>query len=197
MDENKAESLLLVTEVMAKELSDYLLGDSLYRQLMVKTPQGVKQPKMTLGALLENLDALRWAGPTLTAAQQGRLAELEAQVSLARTAFAASWREMLVRELRALLGSWRWYLDDADRNARARENYPSEAHIRTRLELLAQELAGDPAAVEARRELDQLDRRLRAMFQAGGYVGPRDEQGRYRPEQAWWLFGRPKAVEQE
>lgn len=197
MDENKAESLLLVTEAMAKELSDYLLGDSLYRQLMVKTPQGVKQPKMTLGALLENLDVLRWAGPTLTAAQQGRLAELEAQVSLARTAFAASWREMLVRELRALLGSWRWYLDDADRNARARENYPSEAHIRTRLELLAQELAGDPAAVEARRELDQLDRRLRAMFQAGGYVGPRDEQGRYRPEQAWWLFGRPKAVEQE
>lgn len=192
MDESKIESALLVAEAMASELTDYLMGDSLYRQLLVKTPQGVKQPKMTVGALLENVELLRWSSQAMTAAQQQRLAEVEAQVSLARAAFASFWREMLLREWRALLGSWRWYLDDASRNIGARENYASEAHIRTRLELVAQALAGDGAAADERRELAQLDQRLQSMFQTGGYVGPRDEQGHYVPQTAWWLYGKPK-----
>lgn len=194
MDESKIESALLVAEAMARELPDYLMGGALYRQLMVKTPQGAKQPKMTVGALLESVDTLRWASDSMTAVQRQRLAEVEAQVSLARGAFANSWREMLLREWRALLGSWRWYLDEAGRTASARENYASEAHIRTRLELVGQELAGDAAAADERRELAQLDQRLQSMFQAGGFIGPRDEQGHYGPQKAWWLYGKPKAI---
>lgn len=194
MDEDKIESTLLVTEAMARELPDYLLGENLYRQLMVKTPQGVKQPKMTLGALLENLELLRWAGGSMTPGQRQRLADVEEHVSVARGAFPEQWREMLLREWRALLGSWRWYLDDAARNASARENYPSEAHIRTRLEIVAQELAGEPEPADERRELAQLDQRLHSMFQAGEYVGPSDEQAHLGPQQAWWLYGKPKAA---
>jgi hypothetical protein len=192
MDENKIETTLLVTEAMAGELPDYLMGDNLYRQLIVKTPQGTKQPKMTVGALLENLALLRWAKPALSSTQRQRLAEVESQASLARGAFATGWRELLLREWRALLGSWRWYLEDAGRNAGARENYASEVHIRTRLEVVAQELGGDAAAAAERRELAQLDQRLQAMLQVGGYVGPRDEQGHYAPQQAWWLYGKPQ-----
>lgn len=196
MDSHKLETTLLVAEAMAQELTDYLLGDSLYRQLMVKTPQGTRQPKMTLGALLEHLEALRWAEGQMSAEQRRRLQAVEEQVSLARASFPQQWRAMLRREVHGLLSSWRWYLEDAAQSAKARQNYPTEAPTRTRLALLLETLGDDADVAEARRELAQLDRRLQAMFQKGGYVGPREEQPRHPPDRAWWLYGRLKEVEE-
>jgi hypothetical protein len=167
------------------------MGDNLYRQLMVKTPGGVKQPKMTIGALLENVQVLGWERAQLSPEQRQRMAAIEEQVAIARGAFAAQWSALLRRELKALLDSWRWYLDDAGRDPSARENYGREAHIRTRIDLVQAELAGDPLAAEQRRELGDLDARLRAMLHGGGYVGPRGAEQRYPAGRAWWLYGQP------
>lgn len=196
MDPIKRETTLLLAEAMAQELNDYLLGDSLYRQLIVKTPQGVKQPKMTLGALLEHLEALRWAEAEMSPEQRQRLKAVEDQVSLARAAFPEQWRAMLRREVHGLLSSWRWYLEDAAQNAKARQNYPTEVPTRTRLALLMEALGDAPDAADARSELAQLDRQLRAMFQKGPYIGSRDEQPRRPADRAWWLYGRLKEMEE-
>jgi hypothetical protein len=167
------------------------MGDALYRQLIVKTPGGVKQPKMTLGALLENVQALGWERDHLNAQERQQLADVEERIAIARGAFAAQWGALLRRELKALLDSWRWYLDDAGREADARERYGQEAHIRTRIDLVQAELAGDPLASEQRRELGNLDARLRGMLHGGGYAGPRGAENRYPAGRAWWLYGRP------
>ncbi|MCS6844689.1 MAG: hypothetical protein NZ528_10285 [Caldilineales bacterium] len=196
MDATKRENLLLLAEAMAQELSDYLLGDSLYRQLIVKTPQGVKQPKMSLGALLEHLEALTAAEAEMTPDQRQRLRAVQEQVTLARRSFAEQWRAKLRRELHGLLSSWRWYLEDAAQNVKARQNYPTEVSTRTRLALLLEALGNEPEVADDRRELAQLDRRLQAMFQRGAYIGPREEQARYPADRAWWLYGRLKDTDE-
>ena len=195
MTEEQIEVTLAITQAMADELTDYLMGDTLYHQLVVKTAAGTKQPKMTVGALLENLEDLRWAARQgqLTSQQQKTLKAIEDKIDLARGAFANQWADKLRHELNGLLSSWRWYLQDVARNPEARENYASEARKRTRIALVMQALAGDAEAREQRQELAQLDQDLRETLEPGGYVGPRDQENRYGQSQAWWLHGRPAA----
>lgn len=191
MDQQQIETTLAVTQAMADELADYLMGDNLYRQLIVKTPGGVKQPKMTVGALLENVQSLEWEQEQLSPEQRRQLQAIQDRVAIDRGAFAAQWRTMLRRELKALLDSWRWYLDDASRDPDARETYGHEAHIRTRIDLVLAALGKDLLSSEQRRELGELDTRLRGMLHGSAYAGPRGSEERYPADQAWWLYGQP------
>lgn len=185
------ETTLVITQAMADELTDYLMGDSLYRQLIVKTPQGARQPKMTIGALLENLEALQWQRADLGVSEQAALDAIAERVDIDRRAFSGQWQALLRRELKALLDSWKWYLDDAARDADARANYASEARVRTRIDVVLRALADDPQAAGERKQLGALDARLKAMMRSGGYVGPADSQAHYPKSQAWWLYGKP------
>lgn len=191
MDQRQIETTLAIADAMADELADYLMGDNLYRQLIVKTPTGVKQPKMTVGALLENVRNLEWEEAQLSGDQRRRLRDIKDRIALERGSFGAPWRTMLRREFKALLDSWRWYLDDAGRDPDARENYSREAHIRTRIDVVQEALAKDPLSTEYRRELSGLDARLRPMLHGGAYAGPSDYESRYPADQAWWLYGQP------
>ncbi len=190
------QTTLAITQAMTDELVDYLMGDSLYRQLVVKTPDGVRQPKMTLGALLEAVQQLDWQRPQLNPAQRQQLTAIEERIAVARASFAAAWDSLLRRELKALLDSWKWYLDDVRENEAARDNYASEAHTRTRIELVQAALAASVPAESSytdQDELDKLDRQLRGLLRRGQYVGPRGSESHYSADQAWWLYGRPAA----
>ncbi|MCB0243425.1 MAG: hypothetical protein KDI12_08450 [Anaerolineae bacterium] len=186
------ETTMDVTQAMADELTDYLMGGSLYRQMMIRTPEGIKQPKMTLGALLENLETLQWRRDALTDAQRAALATIEEQMDIGRNAFSDQWQALLRRELKALLDSWKWYLDDAAQDESARENYPNEARIRTRIDVVNRALAGDSQTAAERKELGALDARLKGMMRPGGFVGQPDEQAHYPRTEAWWLYGEPQ-----
>jgi hypothetical protein len=190
MDKQHLDTTLAITQAMADELTDYLMGDSLYRQLVVKTPSGTKQPKMTIGALLENLEVLRGEQAALSPTQRSTLTAIEQKVDLDRKAFAEQWEAHLRRELKGLLDSWKWYLDDAAARVDARENYAGEVHIRTRIEVVMRAQAADPGLADSRRQLNELDGRLRGMMQGTAYVGPRDEKAHYPTSQAWWLYGK-------
>jgi hypothetical protein len=193
MEPQHSATTLAIVQAMADELTDYLMEDELYRQLFVKTPQGVKQPKMTIGALLEQLETLSWQRESLTGEQQAALAEVQERVDLARAAFGDKWRALLRRELKASMDSWKWYLEDAARDPEAREHYGSEARIRTRIDLIMRALAGQGELAGERQELGQLDERLRKMMRGSGYVGPGGEQAHYPQDAAWWLYGQPKS----
>lgn len=190
--DQQIETTLAITQAMADELTDYLMGGSLYRQIMIRTPEGMKQPKMTIGALLENLEALQWQHDALDDAQQSALAAVAQRVDIGRNAFNDQWQALLRRELKALMDSWKWYLDDAVRDEAARENYANEARIRTRIDVVNRALAGDAQTAADRQELGTQDARLKGMIRAGGFVGPAGEQARYPRNEAWWLYGEPK-----
>ncbi len=189
--DQQLETTLVVAQAMAEELADYLMADSLYRQMMIKTPEGTKQPKMTIGALLENLETLQWQRDSLTVQQRAVLDAIAQRVDIDRNAFNDPWRALLRRELKALMDSWKWYLDDAARDESARENYPNEARIRTRIDLVNRALADDSQTAVERTDLGGLDARLKGMMRPGGYVGPAGEQAHYPKNQAWWLYGKP------
>lgn len=189
--DHQIETTLAVTQAMADELTDYLTGDSLYRQMMVKTPEGTRQPKMTIGALLEGLETLQGRRDELSPEQRDALDAIAERVDIDRNAFRDQWQSLLRRELKALLDSWKWYLDDAARDERARENYGNEARIRTRIDLVMRALAGDAQVAAERKELGALDARLRGMIQPGDYIGPAGGQAHYPRGQAWWLYGKP------
>ena len=172
MDQNP-ETTLDITQAMADELTDYLMGDKLYRQVMVQTPDGFKQPKMTIGALLENLQDLAWQRDALNDGQQAALDGIVEQVNIGRNAFSDSWEALLRRELKALLDSWRWYLDDVSRDEAARENYARESRVRTRIDLVQRALAdaGIPVGVSVAPQIpfinDDMEQVLEAAAQAG------------------------------
>lgn len=191
--DQQIETTLAVTQEMADELTDYLMGGSLYRQMMIRTPEGMKQPKMTIGALLENLEALQWQRDALNPEQRAALDAIAERVDIGRHAFSEQWQALLRRELKALLDSWKWYLDDAARDEAARENYANEARIRTRIDVVNRALAGDGQTTAERKELGALDARLKGMIRPGGYVGPAGEQAHYPRQDAWWLYGEPEA----
>jgi len=194
--EQQIETTLAITQAMADELTDYLMGDKLYRQVMVNTADGFKQPKMTIGALLENLQTLEWQRASLSDSQRVALAGITEQVEIGRRAFSEAWESLLQRELKALLDSWKWYLDDVTRDEAARENYSSESRVRTRIELVQRALAGESQVTAERQELDELDARLKGMMQSGDYVGPAGEQAHYPRQEAWWLYGAPEGGEE-
>ncbi len=180
-----------ITQAMADALPDYLMSDTLYQNMAVQTQSGLEHPVLTLGALLENLQGLRWHQAALSPDQQAALAASAAKTDKARAAYAGQWAARLRRELKAQLDSWKWYLDDLGEKDSARRNYPVEAHNRTRIGLLLSELGNAPDAADFRQRVAELDSRLRQEWQSGPYVGPRGEEGHYPPEQAWWLYGRP------
>ena len=74
-------------------------------------------------------------------------------MDIGRNAFSDQWQALLRRELKALLDSWKWYLDDAARDEAARENYANEARIRTRIDVVNRALAGDAQTAAERKEL--------------------------------------------
>jgi len=197
MDAKQLGTLLVVTEAMAGELTDYLMDTDLYRQMIVKTPSGTKQPKMTLGSLLENVETLHFYQDTLTEDQRARLAAVDGIIDLNRKSFSRQWEDLLRRELKANVDSYKWYLEDMARREEALEDYGSEAHVRTRIEVIQRELAGNTAAAEERRELEKLDAQLRRMLHSDRYMGPKGEESRYPAEQAWWLYGSPASGEDQ
>ncbi len=66
-------------------------------------------------------------------------------------------------------------------------------HIRTRIDLVMRALAADPGIADSRRQLGDLDARLRGMIQGSSFVGSREEKSRYPTGEAWWLYGQPGA----
>ena len=190
MDQAQIDRQLAIVKAMADELPEYLLSDNLYHQMFVPTSAGTVHPMLTPGALLENLATLEAALPAMTADQRSRFAEVQDQLARDLRIYGEQWRARLLRELKTTLDSWSWYLDDAERGGRAIDNYPAEAHLRTRIDLLVRTLAGDPQIQEYQRRLADLDARLRRMLQGSRYVGPQGEEARYPRDQAWWLYGR-------
>ncbi len=129
---------LIEAEAMANELEDYLLGDRLFRQIVVETPMGTRRPKMTLGCLWERIQHLQSAvdlGPE----DQKRLAAVQDAWDTARRLYPEQFKRKLRRELDSYLKNWKYYLEqrasdperwDADKKAELRNRRRVEQVLR-------------------------------------------------------------------
>ena len=134
---------LLEAEQMTSELTDYLFGDRLFRQIVVETPLGTRQPKMTLGGLWERIEHLQ-ATPELGQGDLERLASVKMAWEEARRRYPDRFRDKLRRELDSYLKNWKYYLDQVRQDP---ERWQSEREVeirnRQRVEMILRLLGPD------------------------------------------------------
>lgn len=189
---------LLVAEAMAAELSDYLLGDRLFRQVVVQTPLGTQQPKMTLGGVLSRLQLLQFRSAALTPDERARVERLAAGVEEARRTYPAQWESFVRKEIKSNLDSWRWYMDECFRRGGCASTYPAEVRARARLALLFDEAAAASFDILAEQgHLRRLDSQLRHVWRDGAFLLDPGLRGLYPADRYWWLYGLPKSGEDD
>jgi len=134
---------LIEAEAMASEIGDYLLGDRLFRQIVVETPLGTRRPKMTLGSLWERILHLQ-AATDLGPMDQERLSVVENAWKSANGIYPDRFKRKLRRELDSYLKNWRYYLDQRAQNPdRWDADYPAELRNRQRVGLVVSLLGSD------------------------------------------------------
>ena len=190
---NQLTNELVVAEAMASELSDYLLDDRLFRQIVVQVPLGTQQPKMTLGGLLSRLQMLQFRAAALEPAERSRVEQVAAAVDQARRTYRASWASFVRKEIKSNLDSWRWYMDECFRRGGCASTYPAEVRARVRLALLLTEATGAGFEILAEQgHLRRLDSQLRNVWRDGAFLLDPGLRGLYPADSFWWLYGLPK-----
>lgn len=183
---------LALAQAMVDQLEDYLFGEKLYRQLLVRTPEGDKQPKMTIGALLDRLHALERQLDHLAPAQQSQFQAIRDRWQALKSQWAAQYADKVLWELKSLLDSWTWFIDDCMSGKRTcADDYSSEVWIRVRIEDLMKDIAGMADLADTRARLAPLDARLKRIFMPGPFVWSADRATSYPRERYWFLYGRP------
>jgi len=148
--------MLMEAETMAAELTDYLLGTQLFRQIVVDTPAGFRQPKMTLGGLVERIETLA-ADPRLGASDRRRLQAVQEAWEEAQHRYPQQVREKLFREMKSYLRNWKYFLEQRSQDPdRWKQEYPYELHNRQRVQLVVH-LLGDEAPAGILEELEMLE----------------------------------------
>jgi len=189
---------LAICRTMAEEMEPYLLSNQLFRQLVVRTPVGDLQPKMTLGAFLEHYRRLRRREKALSPTQRAELDRIGEVWATMKRRYEKRYMELLRQELRSQLDSWAWFLDDCLRRPnRCREDYPTEVRTRARISLLLEELGPDAQIYTEASRLAHLDDRLRRMWQKGHFIWPSEAADAYPPDRYWFLYGYPQGGEED
>ncbi len=192
--ESNLSAELSAAEAMAAELNDYLYRGELFRQMLVHTADGDLMPKMTLGGLLERLQDLRVHWHDLTPDQQSRLEAVEDALKAAWRRHREPFTNMIRREFKSYLHSWKWYLENLQESPQKEAyNYAAEVHNRRRLTILEQSAAewGIDLGPD-QQQLAKLDGNLRHRWQQHDYIGRQGEEQFHDPEKEWYLFGRPR-----
>jgi len=137
---------LIEAEAMSDEIEDYLLGDRLFRQIVVETSLGTRRPKMTLGNLWERIRHLR-AEADLGPKDQKRLSAVQNAWDSARIRYPDQFKQKLKRELDSYLNNWKYYLDQRAQNPdRWDADFEVELRNRRRVQLVSDLLGSDAPA---------------------------------------------------
>lgn len=187
-----AEDLAVVRE-MANELQDHLLGNDVYRTLVVVTAQGEERIQSSCGDLLGRLRKLDGQSRLLSAAQKDELTSIRRRIDATINSMQSRFHSLLEREMRARLNSLQWYLDDCDEDRRqCRVQYPFEIRNRERIAEMAKAL-GDRLPSDIQAEIAGVDNRLREMTAGADFVWDTRVKEVYPKADYWYLYALPAA----
>lgn len=188
------ERELRIAAIMAGDLKEYLLSDSLYWSLSDPGPSSYPYPLGTIGGLLLRLRKLEAARGQLLPTQSARLDDASARTRDTLGEWMVQKEQKVVREIRARLQTWSAFLDDLSGDVnRFKSEYSTQVEGRVILAMLfpAAGKAADGQGFAAR--LDRLDERLKMSCAPGDFVwDPVFAQGFSRKEYPW-LYVQPRA----
>ncbi|MCC7018974.1 MAG: hypothetical protein IT332_04430 [Ardenticatenales bacterium] len=187
-DQPTADRIAIIG-VLIERLPDYLATDALFLPVMAEHGGRHDPISLTLGVLLDALDALAAAAPPEARALEVRL---HAAAALHPDAYAAK----LHRELRSAVAVWKATADDLVREPeRGGDGWHEAARQRTRAAQILVELerigvAPQPAAQAS---LSAADAAARPNTVPAPFAGRPLDAGRFPVERFWWLWRRPAA----
>ncbi len=182
---------LAIAEAMVAELEAYIVGNDLYRTVIVRTDRGDQKLQMSGGDLLARLHRLQGERDALSSAEQARLDAVQKAADSAIYSLRTRFHERLGREMKARLDSLRWYLDECHEDrAKCRTEYPFEIRNRQRIEEILKQF-GQLTPPDLMSVLNQVDRRLRQLGQSPGFVWDRRLEKVYPSDRYWYLYQRP------
>lgn len=182
---------LVITEAMVAELEDYIIKDEVYRTLIVRTPVGDQNLRMSGGDLLARLHRLHGELGSLTLEQVRRVEQAQANADATIYSLRTRFHQRLQREMKARLDSLRWFLDDCsgDRQ-RCRSEFPYEMRNRQRIEEILKRLGADVPA-DLNEALRRIDKRIREVARVQGFTWDKRVEHIYPQDQYWYLYMLP------
>lgn len=182
---------LAITEAMVAELEEYIIKDEVYRTLIVRTPSGDHNVRMTGGDLLARLHRLHGEQKALSAEQVRRLEEAQRQADATIYSLRTRFHQRLHREMKARLDSLTWFLDDCSQDKqRGRVEFPYEMRNRQRIEEILKNLGTNvPAAL--RESLRRVDKRIREIGKVGSFTWDKRVEHIYPQDEYWYLYMLP------
>jgi len=182
---------LQFVEASGPELEAYLLSPTVYWPLAQN--RGLSTlPRLTLGGLQLALQRLSAVEGALAPREAVRLTRARTRIETERLRWRSGVAAKIAHEVRADLNLWRAYMDDLGESpARQADLYLGEVRHRAMLQLLAAAPEAASFPESARRELEALDARLRAMFTAGPFVWAEQLTPAFSMPEFWFLYGQP------
>ncbi len=181
------EFQLRVLESAVGELESYLLSSEIFWRM--SGPAGL--PSLTLGGLELARRALLAALGELDPDDRQRAQQATQRIDELRQPRRAAWERKAVGEMKVRLNQWRAYLQDLAEQPGDSERYTQEVRARAMATYLLEESDRLPEAGELRETLEALDARLRASFEAGGFIWDPALEPAYPAADYWFLYGRP------
>lgn len=179
---------LAIVQEMVNEFRDYILGEEVYRTLVIRTHLGEERVQSSGGDLLARLHKLQAQQAQLAPEQAQALADVQRQLDEVKRDFKTAFHDLLVREVKARLNSLKWYLDECQEDRRqCRIQYPFEIRNRQRIAEIWKEIAGD-APEGLRGQIDAIDRRIRAMATPAPFVWDERVKEVYPQSDYWYLY---------
>jgi hypothetical protein len=184
---------LAVIREMVTEFQDYILGDEVYRTLIIRMGRGDERIQSSGGDLLARLHKLNAQADELSPAQQQEFADLRRRLDESMADFRTRFHALLERETRARLNSLKWFLDECQEDRRqCRIQYPFEIRNRQRMAEIWKILSQNPPQ-GLRSQIDAIDRRIRSLTAPADFVWDDQVKTVYEREEYWYLYVLPAA----
>lgn len=182
---------LTILAAMARELEDYIVGDELYRTLIVRTSSGDQRLQMTGGDMLSRLYRVEGAQEQLSDTQRQQFVTVASQIEETIRSLQTRFHERLVLEMKNRLNGLAWFLDDcADDPQRCRVEFPFEMRNRQRIEEIlkrAKHLVDD----QIMGKLRSVDQRIRHMTHATDFIWDEQLETLFPRAPYWYLYVLP------
>jgi hypothetical protein len=187
------ETALQRLEAFLGELEPYLLSQEVF---WASDAHGAgrdpSRPRMTAGSILLLQDRLSAGESSLTSSQRSRWHKCQHVWEAALLTWRAALERKAASELSVRLRLWRGYLEEAEQGEQDRANFATEVRNRVIADRLVEALLPPGQKELASQELGALDRRLRAAFQSGDFIWPRNLTAVYPRDRFWFLYGGPR-----
>ncbi|NJN80887.1 MAG: hypothetical protein HC802_00380 [Caldilineaceae bacterium] len=182
---------LAIAEAFANELEEYIVGENLYRTMIVRTPRWDENLQMTGGDLLTRLRRLQGERALLAPEDETRLDAVQKLAETTIYSLRSRFHQRLQREAKARLSSLKWFLDDcAQDTRRCRVEFPFEMRNRQRIEEILREV-GDELSPELREQLTAIDKRIRGLTHSAPFIWDERLKEIFPPHPYWYLYVLP------